>query len=60
MESQIDKFLADEFESNLVPTISAFVTIPNLSSNFDSENYTNGLQEKACDFCIDWANKQGI
>ena len=48
------------FETNLVKALSDFVAIPNLSRYYDEEFHTNGHIEKAIEYCIDWANRQGV
>lgn len=47
-------------ESDLVPHISDFIRIPNLSRNYDQNHMTNGLHQKACNFALDWVKKQDI
>lgn len=53
-------WLDEQIDANLIPTIADFVRIPNQSRQYDQEWDTNGLQQKACNFCIDWANKLDI
>lgn len=56
----ITAWISEQVDSNLTPTIADFVRIPNQSRAFDTEWDTNGLQQKACNFCIEWANKLDI
>lgn len=53
-------WIAEQVDTNLTPTIADFIRIPNQSRAFDPEWATNGLQQKACNFCIDWAKKLDI
>ena len=54
------KWLNEQMDSNLIPVIEDFIRIPNQSRAFDPEWETNGLQQKACHFCMDWAKKQDV
>jgi acetylornithine deacetylase/succinyl-diaminopimelate desuccinylase-like protein len=54
------KFIDEEFESQLIPGLSEFITIPNLSPLFDPDWQTNGHLEKAAKFLISWAKSQGL
>ena len=47
-------WISEQVETNLTPTIADFIRIPNQSRGFDAEWATNGLQQKACNFCIDY------
>lgn len=47
-------------EENILPNLEEFVRIPNLSRNFDQDFLKNGLLEKASNFVVDWARKQGL
>ena len=53
-------WISEQVDSNLTPTIADFIRIPNQSRAYDAEWATNGLQQKACHFCIDWAKKLNI
>lgn len=53
-------WISEQVDSNLTPTIADFVRIPNQSRAFDPEWATNGLQQKACHFCMDWAKKLDV
>ena len=59
METMYD-WVAEQVDKDIVPMIEDFIRIPNQSRLFDPEWNTNGLQQKACNFCIDWALKLGI
>ena len=56
----MEQWLKKKIKSTLIPSISEFIKIPNQSRSFDSEWATNGLQEKACKFAMDFAEKQEI
>ena len=57
---KIESFVRKEVRDNVIPAVSEFIKIPNTSRAYDPENSSNGLQQKACNFCIDWVKKQGI
>lgn len=49
-----------EFEKEILPNLSEFIKIDNLSPSFDKEWNTNGKLEKCAKFCLDWALSQGV
>ena len=53
--------LKTQVEANLkaftIPWLKRFIDIPNLSRNFDPEWETNGLLEKACNLCLEFAEE---
>lgn len=55
-----EKFIETIFKETIIKSISDFIEIDNLSPNYDTTWATNGKQEKAAQFIIDWANKQGV
>jgi acetylornithine deacetylase/succinyl-diaminopimelate desuccinylase-like protein len=56
----MEKWLRQKTKEELIPAICEFIKIPNQSRLFDAEWATNGLQEKACQFAIDFANSQKL
>jgi acetylornithine deacetylase/succinyl-diaminopimelate desuccinylase-like protein len=64
MEKTHYQALTDLIEKKLreiaLPALQKFIEIPNLSRGFDPEWETNGLLEKACDFCIDFAHQADV
>jgi len=58
--TELKSYVNELVETNLMPNLEDFVRIPNLSRMFDSELFTNGLNEKACKFVMDWAEKQNV
>jgi acetylornithine deacetylase/succinyl-diaminopimelate desuccinylase-like protein len=61
MDYQKTKSIIDaEFENEVIPNLSEFIKIDNLSPSFDKEWNTNGKLEQAAKFCLDWALLQGI
>jgi hypothetical protein len=56
----MEKFLKEQVHKNIIPAISEFIKIPNQSRLFDPNWNSNGLQERACQFAIDFAKKQNI
>ena len=53
-------FIQTEFEKEVIPGLSEFIKIDNLSPFYDLEWNSNGKLEKAAQHCLDWVNKQGI
>lgn len=54
------KIVEVEFEKEILPALCDFVRIDNLSPFFDLEWNSNGKLEKAAEFCLNWAARQGI
>ena len=40
------KYIEEEFEKNILPSLMDYIRIPNLSKAYDPEWATNGLNEK--------------
>jgi acetylornithine deacetylase/succinyl-diaminopimelate desuccinylase-like protein len=57
---QLNNLLEKYIREKALPALMKFIEIPNLSSAFDPEWATNGLLEKACEFCIDFAKEMDI
>ena len=53
-------FVEQQFNDSIINGISEFIKIPNLSPAYDPEWKTNGNQEKATSFLLDYTLKQGI
>ena len=56
----INKWLEDQIENNLIPTLMDYIRIPNQSRLFDPEWQTNGLSLKVCEFAKKWAEAQKL
>ncbi|EAR97425.1 M20/M25/M40 family peptidase (macronuclear) [Tetrahymena thermophila SB210] len=56
----IEKYVEEQFHSNILPALMDFVRIPNLSPAFDPEWETNGTLLKAATFLKDWVLKQDL
>jgi acetylornithine deacetylase/succinyl-diaminopimelate desuccinylase-like protein len=54
------KSVNEQFEKELIPGLSEFIKIDNLSPFFDAEWNTNGKLEKAANFILDWVKRQGV
>jgi acetylornithine deacetylase/succinyl-diaminopimelate desuccinylase-like protein len=54
------KEVHEDFEKTIIPTLSDYIRIDNLSPNYDPEWKTNGKQEKAAELLLNWAMSQGI
>jgi len=55
-----EKFVEEQFNTQILNGLSEFIKIPNLSPSYDPEWRTNGNQEKATSFLLDYTLKQGI
>ena len=49
MSAELEKYLKEQTESLLIPTIQEFIKIENQSRAFDPKWETNGLNEKVCE-----------
>ena len=56
----MEKWLREKTKTDLIPAICDFIKIPNQSRLYDDEWDTNGLQEKACHFSMDFAKSQNL
>ncbi len=54
------KFVDEKFENELLPGLSEFIKIDNLSPFYDPEWNTNGKLEAAAKFLLDWVFKQEV
>lgn len=54
------KIVTRDMEKSIIPGLSKFIEIDNLSPNYDLEWKTNGKLEKAGNYCLNWALNQGI
>ena len=59
-EEQGNKFIEKWFDESVVPSLSEFISIPNLSRLFDKEYKTNGLLEKAGNHIKNWLEGLGL
>lgn len=48
------QFISKIFDESVIPSLSQFITIPNLSRGFDPQWATNGLLEKAAEHIKTW------
>ena len=55
--SEMNDFIAKEYMSTTIPAISDFIKIPNQSREFDPEWKTNGVQQKVCQYVVDWVKQ---
>jgi acetylornithine deacetylase/succinyl-diaminopimelate desuccinylase-like protein len=61
MDYEITKKLIDaDFEKEVLPNLSEYIKIDNLSPFYDPEWNTNGKQDNAAKFCLDWVLRQNI
>ena len=54
------EIINNHFDSSVIPSLSQFIQIPNLSRDFDPNYNTNGLQQKAVEHLKSWVDSQGI
>jgi acetylornithine deacetylase/succinyl-diaminopimelate desuccinylase-like protein len=48
------------WDESIIPTLKAYIEIPNQSPHYDPEWATNGLIEKAMNLLIEWMKKQPV
>ena len=53
-------YIEKHFTETVLPSLSEFIKIPNLSRLFDKEYKTNGLLEKAGNHVKGWIEKLGL
>uniref|UniRef100_A0A7S1R526 Peptidase M20 dimerisation domain-containing protein n=1 Tax=Neobodo designis TaxID=312471 RepID=A0A7S1R526_NEODS len=58
--ARINDFVGGKWDAEVVPTLSEYIKVPNLSPMFDPDFATNGLQEKAFALLIDWLKQQPV
>ena len=54
------KEVKEDFEKSIIPGLSEYIKIDNLSPNYDPEWQTNGKLEKAGNHLLNWAKSQGV
>jgi acetylornithine deacetylase/succinyl-diaminopimelate desuccinylase-like protein len=60
MSDDLEKYLNEKIEKELIPNIMEFIKIENQSSAFDPDYKTNGKNEAVCKVAVDYATKLGI
>lgn len=58
--TKTSKMVEEDFEKSIIPGLSEFVKIDNLSKSYDPEWNTNGKLEKACQHLLNWSLAQGV
>lgn len=58
--SVVKQSISEEWDKTVVPTLSAYIEVPNQSPNYDSEWATNGLMNKAMNIILEWVKVQPI
>lgn len=58
--TKTEAFVDANFEKNFVEPLSDFIRIPNLTPAFDTEYFTNGLNQQAINFVKDYAESLNI
>src|SRR6478736_5093115 len=58
--SQIDRFVADKWDADIVPQLVDYIRIPNKSPMFDAEWVAHGYMDKAVTLMERWARAQAI
>jgi len=53
-EEKGNQFIDEWFDKSVLPSLSEFISIPNLSRAFDEEYKTNGLLERAGNHIKSW------
>ncbi|KPI83364.1 peptidase m20/m25/m40 family-like protein [Leptomonas seymouri] len=56
----VKQTVEQEWDTTIVPALSAYIEVPNQSPQFDPDYANNGLQEKAFDIILDWVKSQKV
>jgi hypothetical protein len=56
----IKKLVKSELDKEVVPGLSDFIRIPNLSRDFDNAWNSNGLLQQAAQQIIEWVKRQNL
>jgi len=54
------KFVGDAWDSTIVPTLSEYIRIPNVSPMFDADWATNGHVDRVVELFTNWIKEQNI
>lgn len=57
---QTRSFVNEEWDNSVIPVLSEYIRIPNVSPIFDAEWQTNGLIEKAAKLLMNWAKAREV
>ncbi len=58
--AQIDRFIAEKWDADIVPQLVDYIRIPNKSPMFDADWVQNGYMEQAVTLMESWARAQSI
>ncbi|ORC90623.1 putative peptidase M20/M25/M40 [Trypanosoma theileri] len=58
--SAVSQTISQEWDKTIVPSLTAYVEVPNQSPHYDAEWATNGLMDKAMNVILDWVKAQSI
>lgn len=53
-------FVNTEWDNSVIPTLSKYIEIPNVSPIFDADWQTNGLITQAAELLVDWAKSRTV
>lgn len=59
-QTKTETFVSKQWETSILPVLSEYISVPNLSPAFDKEWQENGHIEKALNLVIDWVKSQDI
>jgi acetylornithine deacetylase/succinyl-diaminopimelate desuccinylase-like protein len=54
------RFVDDVWDRSILPTLEAYIAIPNKSPGYDREWQEHGHMERALDLLVDWCRAEGI
>jgi len=54
------KYINELFQTDFLPGLTKYLTIPNLSPDFDPSWETNGFAQQACDHIVFWIKSQDL
>lgn len=57
---ELSDYIKEEYSKTVIPILSKFIEIPNISREFDPSWQTNGMQLKAANFALTFAKTQNL
>ena len=60
MFKSLCEYIHKDFDDNFIKGLEGFIKIPNISPDYDKDWKSNGLQEKAAQYVVEWIKSQKI
>ena len=59
-QKKLSEYVQETWEESVLPTLSKYITIPNLSPEFDKEWKAHGYVDQAIDLLVNWVKNQNV